>query len=523
MWSWLRTYSYNMLENTTEIDRAVNTAKAIFFAKYLGANIKTAILNTTQNIIAGWPRLGMEMGGASARVLKGAYSDISAAITGGKNLTDGEQRLLTEMFEEGTTGAQFLSEVRSQIGGNNFSIVNKYLMRTLGFPMEVAEKFNRTSLALAAYRGAVAGDINNKETLKEFRKKRGEAFSYEDAKEFATTIIEDAHFVYGRSNRPEALRSSQVGKLAQAFYTFRSFTHHLLHLWKFMFSNQRGRTALLKSLAATIMIGGVSSIPLYKTLLNLIRQLTGDDPEEMITDMIPEDADVLRDMVVYGAPSVTGFSLGGSIGMELPVFERLSLQGSFVDQVGGEAMEALGIPWAMAKDIEGAARAIVSGQGARAWEYLMPAGVANVFKGYRLGTSGSYTMTGRPINVPGAEGPQRLNMKEAIGKALGFQPIKLTKSWNINQALQDFATYKTNKRTEFANRAVNARGDEKKLRNLMEEFNSWNRKQSDRPEYQITPEELQRSIMSRTRTRKPPGYLMGKTQELRNRNFQEAP
>ena len=37
-------------QNTDDIDKMVNNIKAVLFAKYLGLNVKTAVLNTTQNM-----------------------------------------------------------------------------------------------------------------------------------------------------------------------------------------------------------------------------------------------------------------------------------------------------------------------------------------------------------------------------------------------------------------------------------------------------------------------------------------
>jgi len=267
----------------------------------------------------------------------------------------------------------------------------------------------------------------------------------------------------------------------------------------------------------------MTSIPLYKTVLNIVRQLTGDDPEEIIEAIIPEDADMLRDMILYGVPSISGFTMGGSIGMELPVFERLSLKGPFVPALGNELLEALGIPWAILTDVGNAVSAYQSGQGLRAFEYLAPAGLGNIAKGIRLGTGGSYTLSGRPINVPGSEGAQKLSTTEMIGKMVGFQPTKLTKSWDVSQALEDFQTYKANKRSNLATRILNSRGNKVKLKKIQKELIEWNIEQSEEhPEYRISDQELLQSIVSRTKTRKPPAYMIGKTKQLRDRYFQEA-
>jgi hypothetical protein len=36
--------------------------------------------------------------------------------------------------------------------------------------------------------------------------------SYEAAKSFAKTIVQDAHFVYGKGNAPEFMRSNAAGR-----------------------------------------------------------------------------------------------------------------------------------------------------------------------------------------------------------------------------------------------------------------------------------------------------------------------
>jgi len=398
--------------------------------------------------------------------------------------------------------------------------------------MEVAERFNRVSLALATYRGAIGGKVNNKKTLKRYGKDLGEPLSHEQAKDLATEVVEDAHFIYGKSNRPEALRGGTANKLMLAAYTFRSFTHHLINLWTWMFQQGgRGKRAAFKSLLASIAIGGMTSITIYKTVLNLWRQLTGDDPEEWVVEKIlPEDADMLRDMLLYGLPAISGFTMGGSIGMELPVFERLSLKGNLSTQLLMGGGEILGVPWATLEDSLRAVRTYRAGQGSRALESLAPVGIANIMKGVRMGSKGTYTVTGRPINYPWKEGPRKLSRKESIGKMIGFQPVESTKSWNISQRLEDFETYKTNKRADFANKLVNAarikntKDREESLGKVIASLERWNdAKQKDNPEYMISDDEIIQSINARTKTRKPPKYLWGKLKELKDRNFKETP
>ena len=515
----MKNYAYDMLANSDEVDRAVAAAKSVFFAKYLGANIKTAVLNLTQNLIAGAPRLGMETGGGYMKWIKGAGKQLNAYYRRQKNLSDDQLKLLNELLEEGTTQANYIEEVMGQFAGGPKSAWNK-LVKFLGIPMMVAEKFNRASLALAAFDAATAGKITNKETLKALGLKKGEKASYRQAKEFAQNIVDDAHFVYGKANRPEIFRGSNAGKVANTAYTFRTFTHNLVNLWRHMWQKGGpGKRAVMKSLAATIAIGGISSIPLYKTFMHVVRQLSGDDWEEdAILEHIPEDANWLRDIIVYGFPAIAGVNIGGSVGMELPVFERIRVDDSFVDQLWSGTGEILGIPGAILEDAESAIQAINSGQGVRAFEYLLPVGFANVFKGYRMKNEGLYTRSGRPIVLPGESQPQGITTREMISKMLGFQPTSVQKGWNLSQKLSDLQAYKTTTQRDFADRLANAihKRDQAKANKIVGEIQAWNLEQIEkgRPEYLI---DIKNSLRSRMNGRQPPKYMRPKAMVLKNR------
>ena len=76
-----------------------------------------------------------------------------------------------------------------------------------------------------------------------------------------------------------------------------------------------------------------------ETNTNVVQQFTGDDPEEKILETLGvSDTDLLQDLIIFGAPSVFGVNLGGSVGMELPVFERIRFGESLGDQVAGRSI-----------------------------------------------------------------------------------------------------------------------------------------------------------------------------------------
>ena len=57
LWEYASQYSKDMLRNSDRIDRITGNIKTVAFAWYLGGNIKTAVVNLTQNFIMGIPRL----------------------------------------------------------------------------------------------------------------------------------------------------------------------------------------------------------------------------------------------------------------------------------------------------------------------------------------------------------------------------------------------------------------------------------------------------------------------------------
>jgi hypothetical protein len=385
--------------------------------------------------------------------------------------------------------------------------------------MQVAEGFNRRSLAIATFRAATKGKVKNAATLERYGYEKGESFSYQDAKDLAETVVNDAHFVYGKTNRPGMFRGSSTAKVFSAAYTFRTFSHNLINLWSWMLGQDGGKRAIAKSMGAMFAIGGLTSIPLYKTIMHIIRQLTGDDPEEEIVGLLPEGQNGLRDVLLYGLPAATGVTLGGSIGMEVPVFDKVQLNKSITEQLMRNAGEIVGVPWAVIEDIESSARALRAGQGARAFEYLAPTAFSNISKGYRLATEGQRSVTGKPINIPGKEGARKLTPMEAIGKAAGFQPVTNTKAYDVYKKIEDFQSYKSGKVSSFANKLANAavKKDKKEFDKVAKNLAKWNKDQirQRRPEYLITYDDINRAISNRSRVGQPPKYLLPKALKLR--------
>ncbi|BDQ36294.1 hypothetical protein SYK_06540 [Pseudodesulfovibrio nedwellii] len=506
-------YVQNMLRNADKIDRAVGNIKAMAFLWYLGFNLKTAALNLTQNVIVGIPRFSMDVKSGGFKYWKAAAATLTEQLTGRatggkvKTLPKDESRLLDDLYREDVITEGFLNEIRGRVQGVSVAAIGNKVLKWAGMPMAIAERFNRASLALAAYRAARDGKITNEAVLAELGAKPGVRLPYEKAKAYAEDVVRDSHFVYGKTNLPQPLRNSTIGRGANPAYTFRTFSHNILSIWNWMLTEQgaEGKKAFAKSMMGTMAIGGFTALPFYATLMHLFQWATGDDDDwtEEIRKKLPE-GDILRDMVSYGLPAGAGFSLGGSVGLETPILSRVEPGATIEESVADNLGDIFGIPYDMfIRKPSRIVKALNAGNEWRAFEEAAPTIVRNGMAGYRLWKDGQRSISGKPINEPGKRGPRKLTEAEAIGKMAGFQPISSRKSWDQYRGRKVSQQVRSNKATEFANNYVGAlrAGDEKKARSILTEWKGWNKEamEDKKPWMVITTRDMTSRIKSRSK------------------------
>lgn len=507
LYTYSTTYVRNMLRNADRIDSVVGKIKAIAFLWYLGGNLKTAALNLTQNVITGVPRLGMDVKGSGRKYINAAMDTITDALTKGKKLQKDEAQLLNDLYKEDVITEGFLNEVRGKAKRDGMSNLWNKVIKAAGAPMAVAERFNRASLALAAYRAARDGQLKN----------GSEAMVYDEAKAFSETIVRDSHFVYGKSNLPQPLRNSDLGRAINPAYTFRTFSQNLLSIWNWMLSSQgtEGKKAFAKSMMGTAAIGGFTALPFYSTLMSLFQWSTGDDDDwtEEIRHKLPEN-EMLRDLVTYGLPAVAGVSLGGSIGLETPVLSNIKPGETASDAVKNNIGEIIGIPWDLL--FQKPARfkkALASGDNLRAFEEVAPTIIKNALAGFRLYTKGKTTLSGMPIFDP-ISGEQRLSGLESLSKAFGFQPVSSTKSYEAYSARSVSEAVRKEKGDGLASRFAQALRDrdKKKALDTLKELRKWNveKMKEAKPWLLITPQSFESSVKIRLQ-----GHNLNKRDMLR--------
>ena len=511
LWEYASQYVKDMLRNSDQIDRIAGNIKTVAFAWYLGANFKTAVVNATQNVIIGVPRLQMYVTGGGAQWIKGAMDTIGLKYTGtgvrgARNLTADEESMLQELYGNGVINAAYMDELQGQLISSPVLKGWRRFIAVLGKPMAMVECFNRASLALAAYRAAKAGAFRAS-ALQEFGLKDGEKMNHEQARDFAAMLVRDSHYEYGKGNQPEFLRSNFAGRMASPIYTFRSFGFNTLNLWWRALRQEgwEGRVFVAKSLGATIALGGLTAFPFYATMAALCAAASGDDEDwtSKIRKALPE-SDLMRDVACYGLPALAGVNIGGSLRMETPFTEGIE-KGTTFKEAMTESLGALfGIPYDMAVNKTSKFfEAGKYGDGYKMIEALAPTFVANAMQAYRLATEGQTTIKGRPINSPGQPGARKLSGAEAMGKVLGFQPTSSAKSYEAYRAGKRQDAVRSDKVNDLAVlvlKSIDTGKPDGRIA-MMKELRAWNKRMQEegKPHMLIQPKDVLRRVKSRRR------------------------
>ena len=522
LYAWAKNYVVDMLRNADRLDALVDTAKNLMFLNFLGGNFKTAAVNLTQNLITGYPRLGVELGfkHAATSFIRDAGKALCHQISDGKTkaTTPEEKAFLQDFYDRGITRDNFMREMMGDMTGGRMSYAWRQFSRAMAFPMSMAERFNRTSLALAAYRAARAGKVVNKETLERFGYQKGQKFDEQAARDFAAGLVADSHYLYGKANRPEIFRHGDVGKVASSFYTFRSFTHNTLEFWRALFKmGWRGKAAVGISLGMTATLGGLVSVPLWSTVMTVWRQLfsDGDDPERNLYNWAYKNGGKnAADVLFYGMPSMAGVTISGSLGMELPILQDLKGDKPWGQQILSSGMEIFGVPVAMLEKIGNTFEFAGKGDYWRATEEALPTAVSNILKAIRLADEGMTTRSGKPI-ADGTGRPIKLSKSEFVAKLLGFQPVSQSKAFDAHKGQSDVEAFKKNKQDEFVTRYLKAfrAKDMAAKEEVLRDWKDYNNKMIREDKRHLVIKPLYPLAMQRMKPDKPQTSMRGYARE----------
>ena len=500
-YEYLTDYVHDMLSNQNQTDRVVDGLRGLFFAKYLGFVLKSGFVNLTQNIVLAAPTLSLHTKGAHRKLGK-AMIDVRRALTSKEafkmkevsypGLSEADTRAVKELHESGASIDQFLRELKGDMPGVGWSKYFKKGLDWAGLFMGMAEKFNRTSTGLAAFRiGMNEKGMTEKEAI-----------------EFAKKVIYYTHFLYGQMNLPSAFRGGDINKVLRSAYTFRTFTHNYLSAVTHLFKNEgwAGKKAVAVSLRNIIIMGGLTSIPFFKALSEVLLWALDDDDEDAMTlirKQLPHEW--MKDIATYGLPGVGGFDLTGSLSIEVP----------------RNWADIAGVPYSIYEDT---ANMIESAKSGATWRAVSetpftPIVMRNAMRGFELWQEGQRTRGGKDINYPGEAGARKITTTEALKKALlGLQPTSVSSGYKSFAATSKMRTSMAERKTKWADRLVNAirKKDDVERKRVLREISEWNRMATESKKFyrRVNIRQMIRSRLKMSGLSSVPRSMRGRALEI---------
>lgn len=463
-----------------------STIRAMTFLWALGFSPAAATLNLSQLIVGSYPFLARSFGGVGkgdVRAMKAiakASSQLSTYYkrgtlqekSGKSSMSEWDMKALSEGVKGGIVTEALAPELAATAEGNNLGLgfggnplqrSFHWLMRHSAVMFELAEQTNRRVTFRAAW--SLALDALNSPNPKKEAKYVYEAVqkhSYEHARLLregwdwqhasafvaAKDAVEATQFIYQQYAQPWLMR----GHLRTVFI-FKSFVQNTLFMmWNYP-------AAGVRAFLLMGILGGMMGVPGAEDLRGLIKaiawQIFGKDFDledearklvlELLGDKVPPD------LILHGAAR-RGFGLPAvmeGVGVPWPTFDRSRAigLGSILPLDLGATLGPSGArdqPRAMAEGLQkasGAAfgvwfnmyKALTDAQmdwdDSYRWMKAMPRAAASANKGWKAWKDGEIrNRAGNAVQTFDVHDP--VQMAEAIGMGLGYQPFRLSRQWD---------------------------------------------------------------------------------------------
>jgi hypothetical protein len=301
--------------------------------------------------------------------------------------------------------------------------------------VQKVESINRLSTAMAAYRLELA--------------KTGDK---EAAINYADRILTETHGDYSSFNAPRFF-NNPIGKVALQFRKFQliQLTYYAKLLKDSGLDTKEKRAAtkaLVYSLGHTALLAGAMGLPGYSAIAWAIGALFGDDDDPL--DVTAElrkfigDED-MANLIMRGAPTLAGVDISGKVGagnmLSIMPFSRADLTTKAgVIEAAGTLLG--GAPVGMAARVADGLGQMMSGEWYKGMEQILPKGLGDAAKAYRISTEGMSRRNG-DIVLPASE----VSAWEALVQSMGIQPVQQSvvmerqqNTLEMNQFYQDRST-----------------------------------------------------------------------------------
>jgi hypothetical protein len=384
-----------MLRNQTRLDRVSGRVRTAAFVWYLAGQLKSPIVNFTQNWILGIPLLEKETGKGAKGIYHRAMADVAR-----RRYSEDDRKFLKEMQERGITGDQLTREITGQTVAESGKAYES-VVKILATPFSLSEIFNRKVSGLARFRAAIAaGD------------------DYRTAFDKSRQFIIDVHFLYGKLNAPSGARGGTPGAvLLRTSLTFRNYTFNFIHAMKGMLSEGDFKT-VAKSMTYMALLGGASALPFLDGFLDMLERITGIPfRKNAKKELENAGGEILANVGVQGLPALIGADIGGSLRIHFP---DPTDPGKLIEE------SVFGVYEGLAMKAVNSVKAATTGQFARAFELVSPTFIERPLKAIREHQAGLTTTRGKIIKAATGEAIQP-TIPETIATALSFRPSRIAR------------------------------------------------------------------------------------------------
>jgi hypothetical protein len=487
------------------------------FVWFLGFNVKSAFVNSTQMFLGTHPYLSARFGDVAAtKALAGAVSDYTKYWSGNKNkLSQGQLALLAKGKADGWLDESLATELAiARSSSLNASLpvssgkrIWAKFAEISALPFHTVEKMNRGLTALATFDLAQKAGLNQAQSIA-----------------LAREAVDATQFEYARWARPKFMQ----GKLGSNVFLFKNYMQNMLFL------SMGNDPAAGRVLFALLTLAGFMGLPFAEDLLDILdvvgtklkRSLGWKDPKVQSRQMVREmllEMQMNPDLFMYGlGESSMGLGyLGDLMGFPIP---EVDLQGSlsmgniipgtaalkrlqegdsdqafldFIEEVGGAEAGVMG-------DL---AAGVLSDQpdSWRKWETSLPSALRQLSRAGRYAVRGEETsQRGEPI----AEfDPTDMQDKfELAAQLIGFTPSKVSRGWEAYIAERELTAYYEAWRRATLRNHNYARlyEDGEAIKATMTAIRDYN-KQVPYPEMRLSAETINRSLQEFARQRAEAG------------------
>jgi len=438
---------------------------------------------------------------------------------------DGERAMLEDLLEKGYLDFG----LGSDLGGHATGKFGQWYDNTLRRLPTMLETINRTTSALAAYRLA-------------------ESEGHDVASEYASKTVRVTQGLYDQLSAPRWISPAFHKNLpAKVVFQYRKFQILQAGIFgRLAYQAMRGsdektqiddntkeaaRAALGYTFANYAAVAGAMGLPgvaAIQTIVQMLGAAFGDDDEPW-----DKDAQLVKvrrgleslgigsefaDMLLKGVPMGAGVDLSSKTGaanmLSWIPYTDFSMDRSFYEKAIvaglGPTIGGLGPKWWQGMGL------LSQGETLKAFEKFLPTGMNNMAKLYRLESKGETTYNGDRVLSP-----EEVSFTDDLLVALGLQPDKLQKRYDVQGASQSYEDKFSSRTTEIKRAYAEAveSGDKAEMQ---KQRNAWHKLQTTKRREGFKPSpmsELTRSVQAKRKRERD--TLGGVKFDRGNRQFVE--